>query len=541
MFGGGVWPVVQRELRAAARRPLGPWLRVGGALGGIAAFWISTDIPYDQMGVALFDRVHTLLLWLICAMIPALSADCLARERREGTLGLLFLTPLTASGIVLGKFLAQMLRAWIVWLSVLPVLTIPFLIGGVSRADVIGLLLIELSVGFLCLAAGVLASSLTANRALAFTLAFLLMAVFVAESGPIGSPVLRSMAYSLFAPTASEPIVQLFPPGLPIVFSAQGIPPPVPDVLNILAEDFIIAALILLAALRFAGWRVKRSWQDQIRSARHNSWLKRYCTPVLKRWFVRSMRRALERNPIAWLQQYSWKARATKWGLCLLAVVAESAVLGGNAYFNGESHVMIILLLILAAAFLLAGVNGFFHEKKSGALELILVSPLSVNQIIFGRVWGLWRQFFPAVFLLLASDFLLRATIPDHSLFFYYSRFGGDMDWDNTWMLDLEIVTVFLTVPVVATCFALIFKNLFVVSALTAALVFGPATVLFFHEYLKEALFSSALIGSFRFGLGTLLDILPPAALWVMVAHACSVIFAYRRLRRNLTRRNYSF
>jgi hypothetical protein len=38
-FGGGVWPVVQRELRAAARRPFGPWLRMGGAIGGIIALF----------------------------------------------------------------------------------------------------------------------------------------------------------------------------------------------------------------------------------------------------------------------------------------------------------------------------------------------------------------------------------------------------------------------------------------------------------------------------------------------------------------------
>jgi ABC-type transport system involved in cytochrome c biogenesis permease component len=52
----------------------------------------------------------------------------------------------------------------------------------------------------------------------------------------------------------------------------------------------------------------------------------------------------------------------------------------------------------MVAAYTYAGVNGFLQEKKSGALELILVSPISVNQIIFGRVWGLWKQFLPSIF-----------------------------------------------------------------------------------------------------------------------------------------------
>ena len=32
MVGGGIWPVVHRELRAGARRPFNHWLRAAGAL-----------------------------------------------------------------------------------------------------------------------------------------------------------------------------------------------------------------------------------------------------------------------------------------------------------------------------------------------------------------------------------------------------------------------------------------------------------------------------------------------------------------------------
>ena len=42
MFGGGVWPVVQRELREAARRPLNHWLRVAGAGVGVIIFCLVT-------------------------------------------------------------------------------------------------------------------------------------------------------------------------------------------------------------------------------------------------------------------------------------------------------------------------------------------------------------------------------------------------------------------------------------------------------------------------------------------------------------------
>jgi hypothetical protein len=367
-FGSGLWPVVQRELRAAARWPLGPWLRMGGALVGVVVLYsLAADVPDSMVGAQLFSRIHFLLLCLICGLVPALTSDCIAREQREGTLGLLFMTPLTASGIVLGKSLAQTLRAVTLWLAVLPLLTIPFLYGGVTWADVARFFTIELCAGMICLAAGVLASSLTDNRAIAFILAFLFMGAFVAESNqfrdwmilstrPTGI-VIYSTGYTSYAP-----------PPASFGFGPRLLPA------SILVQDFFIAAIILLATLRFAGWCVERSWQDRIPSVRRQSWIKRYCSPLFAQGFARSMRRTLEKNPIAWLQQYSWKARVSKWGLCLLFVLLECYVIDGNNPY-ALAGLVTALLLILAAAYTYAGVNGFLQEKKSGALELILVSP----------------------------------------------------------------------------------------------------------------------------------------------------------------------
>jgi ABC-type Na+ efflux pump permease subunit len=529
MFGGGVWPVVQRELRAAARWPLGPWLRVGGALGGVIVLCSARlDASLSEVGTQLFERVHILLLCLICAIVPALTADCIASERREGTLGLLFLTPLTASGIVVGKTLVQVLRALTVWLAVVPVLTIPFLSGGVTWADLLSFLTIELCAGFLCLAAGILASSLTDNRAIAFILAFVFMGAFVAGSLQYQDWRTVNLTPMQMAGTLSISMIQngvvvaRLAPGVgPIGFGQYRLPA------RILAQDFIFTAAILLAALRFAGWCVERSWQDKTPSIRRQNWVRRYCSPLFARWFAGSMRRTLEWNPIAWLQQYSWKARLSKWGLCLLFVLLECAVIDGNDP-NGLSRLLTILLLILAAAYAFAGVNGFFQEKTNGALELILVTPLSVNQIIFGRIWGLWKQFLPAALLLVGSDIAVYKMIPQ------FTTFGGywppDQDW--FWTRDLEIATIYLTLPVVATCFALSARNLLVASAFTVFMVFMPDVV--------WLMFSSASGSMLQPASQTMSD---PMAAWlcVLVVHVWFAMFAYTRLQRNLARRSYSF
>jgi hypothetical protein len=49
----GVWPVLQRELREGARRPLNHWLRVGSAAGGILLLYLvakDPDMPASDIG-----------------------------------------------------------------------------------------------------------------------------------------------------------------------------------------------------------------------------------------------------------------------------------------------------------------------------------------------------------------------------------------------------------------------------------------------------------------------------------------------------------
>jgi ABC-type Na+ efflux pump permease subunit len=585
----GMWPVVQRELREAARRPLNHWLRFGAALVGVGLVCaVPSGLPESETGTFLFDHLHLLLLCLICGLVPALTADSIARERREGTLGLLFMTPLTASGIVVGKILAQMLRAVTLWMALLPLLAIPFLYGGVTWADIAALLTIELCAGMICLAAGVLASSLTENRAMAFFLAFLFTAIFVGGSGEFQNqwskssrPAWRSMSWTITsrggpysiswppgvaapppgvvisnfivsvqpgtafpsgrrmrfgaAPRAfAGPMMPFAPAATPMGFAARQ--PPA----DILAEYFCIAGVFLLAAIRFAGWRVENSWQDKLPSVQGQDLTRRYCTPVFKDWFAHTMRRALERNPIAWLQQYSWKARLSKWGLCLLFVLLECFVLDEN-HPDGLGRLLEVFLWILAGAYTFAGVNGFLQEKKSGALELILVSPLSVNQIIFGRVWGLWKQFLPSALVLVGSDIACQLMVPqDH---FIYIRGGGVLrDW--IWVYHLEMAAIFLTLPVVATCFALSAKNLFVAFALTVTMEFAPAAILWSYDHWFYSVQGWDANGWFmdwlKFVVERLLNPLNLLAA-VLAAHACLAILAYWILRRSLARRSYAF
>jgi hypothetical protein len=59
------------------------------------------------------------------------TADCISSEKREGTLGLLFLTDLKGYSVILGKMLATSLNSFYALTAIFPVLAIPLLLGGI--------------------------------------------------------------------------------------------------------------------------------------------------------------------------------------------------------------------------------------------------------------------------------------------------------------------------------------------------------------------------------------------------------------------------
>ena len=622
----GFLTVVQRELREGARRPFNYWLRVAGAAAGAVLLYVinqGTNGNQAAEGLRLFTGLHEMLLVLICVMVPAMSADCIASEKREGTLGLLFLTPLTAMGVVAGKGVVQAFRAFTLWVAVLPVIIIPFLSGGVTGGDVASAVTIEFCVTLLCLAAGLLASTLAKARSTAFVLAACFGVAFVClfggllgfgflsqtlapgqlmrlagivssgeslmtgesdgnrfsgwiagaimprvttpiQGGPAGG---YSGSYTMvvngpYGPIrytmlgAARPSQILFPSGWSLYFSA----PANRDVWrSLLLESLLAVPLLFLLVLWFAARQMERSWHDQPPSLRRESWIKTFCVPLARRRFARQMQETLEWNPIAWLQQYSWKARLSKWGLCLGLVFLECAANATSA--TGLLDAQYLMLLIFAGAYTFVGVSSFLTEKKTGALELLLVTTVTPGQIIIGRVWGLWKQFLPAgVTLLLLwvyanqvspSRFgvqgyyadsqnsgilwrLLTSPLTDavqrsnRFIGFYGSGYYDRVTPNNPAFQIFVTALGFFTLPVFATYFALRVKNLILAAALTWL-------ALFLCPYFAFSALAF-LASTFQSGL-------PQASLYaaVFLSSLAFALLACFLLRHSLSRRIYSF
>ena len=127
-------PIVSRELRLASRRRGTYWLRSGAALiimlAGTWLFLVMRGEPPKDLAMVLFCVLTGGAVLFALISGPRSTADTISEEKREGTLGLLFLTDLKGYDIVLGKMVAGSLNSFYSVMAVLPMLAIPLLMGG---------------------------------------------------------------------------------------------------------------------------------------------------------------------------------------------------------------------------------------------------------------------------------------------------------------------------------------------------------------------------------------------------------------------------
>src|SRR5437660_3390979 len=135
-------PVAERELRVAARKRSTFRVRIIAALvawiigsGVLVLSRVGPGFGTPGLGRGLFGVLTWLSLAAALAAGLFFTSDCLSEEKREGTLGFLFLTDLRGYDVVLGKLLATSLRTFYALLAVFPVFAIPLLMGGLAGGE----------------------------------------------------------------------------------------------------------------------------------------------------------------------------------------------------------------------------------------------------------------------------------------------------------------------------------------------------------------------------------------------------------------------
>lgn len=459
-------PVIQRELRASARQPSTFTMRMLSVFALLAAtivFGFTTGFG-PKTGGDLFVYAHRVLLLAVWVLVPFLAADSISRERREGTLPLLSLTALRPMDVAIAKMLVHGLRAFTLWLAVLPVLAIPILMGGVGKGDMLYAVVLHFTSLTLALGCGMVASAFSRRfvRAQALTglLAFffaILMAIVlgvttieflglrsagmaqnfehVLEVGVAMALTLGTTQWQLLSRLGSLPKLQVMASGALLVLSVFS----------------------LWMVTRVAAWRVRASWKDTPPS---RTWLRIqdvFCRPMFfQNWLKRWMKKRLQANPIGWLEHRTWNGRLVMWSwMAVVVSIYSYMVLNFDMFMRGFGALQTFLATLLALSMAFSAAGSFRRERETGVLELLLVSPLKEDEIIWGRLRGLYQQFAPALVL----------------LFGVWLYCGGFLLRGLPWIWLLGWMSIFCTLPLIGLFFSLAQSNF--IGAFLRTLIIG--------------------------------------------------------------------
>lgn len=413
-------PIVERELRVVARRPSTQWVRFFASLLALVVFILflaaSNDNSPQAVGGELFGIMSSVAFMVSILAGVFLTADELSGEKRAGTLGLLFLTDLRGYDVVLGKLMVSSVHAFYALLAVFPVLGIPLLMGGVTGGEffrVMGALVVtlcfSLAVGLLISALGRETRTVTLGT---FLFILLFAAIFPAVYGNL--KVLTNMRVPHF-------LIWLSPGGcLWTAFDdnyARGF----------FAHEYWVSVIAILGVsvvfISLASFYLPSAWQEKpLTTHRRWGWVEDIQSSVamLRRWFKRPALR--NGDPLVWLGSRDTTERMLAWSAVVLMVPMELCFLFAVCFDVSKdrtmemewsialtvgmvcgfcSHLLLKYLVAVSAS------RRLCEDRASGALELLLSTPVSEGQILNGLRKAVSRQLFGPIMLVMLANLSL--------------------------------------------------------------------------------------------------------------------------------------
>lgn len=393
-------PVVQRELRVAARQPRTHYTRMAAALVG---FVIVAYVALAQQGLGLrgggllFLTLTQLAGWICLGGGVRLTADAISREKRDGTLGFLFLSHLSGLDVVLGKLVAQATWGGYALLATIPVMAIPFLNGGVQAGEFWFTMLALANTLFFSVCVGLWVSALSTDPRRSLSSATGVVLFFW-----LGMPFLAQLATA--APPGSlaarvGPLCAHLSLSATMGLSAAfGVAPPKPWV-PLLTTHGLAWAFLLWAAVA-----TRRAWHERPLGrlrVRGGNWWRDW---VMGGPAQRAARRtaALERTAFLWLLvRRRWKPLFPALlvgvivGLTVVGWAVSGAMMGLSraGFYPGFLALMVLAHLLFKFWIASEVVKGLTTQRLDGALESLVTTPLTVRDVVRAQFLAVWRQF----------------------------------------------------------------------------------------------------------------------------------------------------
>ena len=411
-----VLPIVERELRIAARgKATYRWRVMSGATGiGVLAVmaWIlaAEGSPQSVHGQWMFYACLTVSALFAFMASFSVTADSVSREKREGTLGLLFLTDLRGRDIIFGKLAANSLNTVYGLLGMIPLLAIPILMGGVSVTTGVRAALAVLNLMFVSLSLGIVVSTLSWDERRATFAAVISGLVLV-----FGPFVMGGLWVALLG---RGPLWSVLISGLSPLFPLASV---VPNFTGTRAWppflDLLPSHLLGWVLLFGAGRMIEQAWHSRSGTPVKRTVDERIFTPKDPGSRAKHRGKMLDVHPLVWLLERHPGKRFYGDGLVLaiLAIWYWGYRSYGTEMFGGPSWFLVVplafLLHLIFASWVVAESSmRLLEDRRSGALELLLCTSLSDRDLIDGHRNALRRLFLRPIVILVAAEVYVAFT-----------------------------------------------------------------------------------------------------------------------------------
>lgn len=391
-------PVVQRELLVASRSRGLIWSRWLAAFAGTLLYIVllMTSVALSQPQALMSTLFGAIAVGLGCYAVLAgvlHTADALSRERREETLGLLFLTELRSIDVIIGKLLASSMVGVQGFLAVLPILALPMLFGGTSGDEFwrMSLALLSVLAGSLCLGLMISGFCTRHQTAVGMTLLATLGRVIVCFLVEMGR---RARIEGKFPPDDHG-----FGWGSPLASLGGSLDKSFKTVggANLYWWSIWLEWGLALVSLIVCAWWTSRSIRTANPMRENNvegerwAWVRRagaewYWRRTTGRvWMVRSpyywLHRAFRQRP-GWFGIAWWSVWAVGCAMSILQQSQQFSILA-----------LVVLHQLYKGGLALVASQGIAEDRRSGALELLIVSGVSPETIASGHHRAVGQQF----------------------------------------------------------------------------------------------------------------------------------------------------
>jgi ABC-type transport system involved in cytochrome c biogenesis permease component len=392
-------PIIERELRVAARNRETYWSRSGVVLG-LGLLWIPGWLGTFGTATELNTFVFNGMLWAgfaVSCLACLFTADAISRERREGTLGLLFLSRVRVGDVLLGKLGSSGFKSICMLAAFLPMLMIPVLAGGVTGGEAFREGLVLLNMFWFSLCVGLWASARSSEAFNSITTACLLVGAVVFV------PFLWRMAWPHYARLKPGDLEILSP--LSTLFCARDAiyngHSPQPYWISLTAVQLLGWVFLLLT-----GFRLRQSLRqpDSAKSRKTRSDISEsagedFSSSVAERLAKKRVRFLhAYSNPIDWLVQHQRGVLTTLWIAAAIEVLyfaSSWAVFRGMFTLGWPSVIGWVVWFAASAStdalFARAGSKFFYDSKRSGQLETLLTTPLGPRGVAEGH-WSALKK-----------------------------------------------------------------------------------------------------------------------------------------------------